>query len=161
VDVVTVFLQEPAGVAPGDAMLFQVVGDVVDLFLFVEGLRNDGQFLRANAFDFQEPLRVPFQYLHRVLAKGRDDAVGQGRPQSLDGTASQEAFDAVDRFRDDAAPAVGGELAAIALMLDPVALDFQAVADKRFRPMAGDGIRRIVGFVMKAEDAVIRVGRFK
>ena len=36
VDVVTVFLQEPAGVAPGDAMLFQVVGDVVDLFLFVE-----------------------------------------------------------------------------------------------------------------------------
>ena len=46
-------------------------------------------------------------------------------------------------------------------MLDPVALDFQAVADKRFRPMAGDGIRRVVGFVMKAEDAVIRVGRFK
>lgn len=87
--------------------------------------------------------------------------MSQGRPQSLDGTASQEAFDAVDRFRDDAAPAVGGELAAIALMLDPVALDFQAVADKRFRPMAGDGIRRVVGFVMKAEDAVIRVGRFK
>lgn len=53
-DVVAVFLQEPAGITAGDAVLFQVIGDVVDLFLFIEGFRNDGQFLRADAFDFQE-----------------------------------------------------------------------------------------------------------
>ena len=115
----------------------------------------------ADAFDFQEPLRVFFQYGHGILAKGCDDAVGQGRSHALDGAAAQEAFDAVDRFGDDAAPAVSGELAAIALMLDPVALHFQAVADEGFRPVAGDGIRRIIVFIVQAEDAVIRIGRFK
>ena len=87
--------------------------------------------------------------------------MGQGRSHALDGAAAQEAFDAVDRFGDDAAPAVGGELAAIALMLDPVALHFQAVADEGFRPVAGDGIRRIIVFIVQAENAVIRIGRFK
>ena len=161
VDVVAVFLQEPAGITAGDAVLFQVIGDVVDLFFFIEGFRNDSQLLRADAFDFQEPLRVFFQYGHGILAKGCDDAVGQGRSHALDGAAAQEAFDAVDRFGDDAAPAVSGELAAIALMLDPVALHFQAVADEGFRPVAGDGIRRIIVFIVQAEDAVIRIGRFK
>ena len=46
VDVVAVFLQEPAGITAGDAVLFQVIGDVVDLFFFIEGFRNDGQLLR-------------------------------------------------------------------------------------------------------------------
>lgn len=51
--IVAVLLQEPAGITSGDAVLFQIVGDVVDLFFFVEGFRNDGQFFRADAFDFK------------------------------------------------------------------------------------------------------------
>ena len=42
-----------------------------------------------------------------------------------------------------------------------MAFYFQAVADEGFRPVAGDGIRRIIGFIVQAEDAVIRIGRFK
>ena len=86
--------------------------------------------------------------------------MGQGRSHALDSAAAQEAFDAVDRFGDDAAPAISGELAAIALMLDQWP-SLPAVADEGFRPVAGNGIRRIIVFIVQAEDAVIRIGRFK
>lgn len=81
--------------------------------------------------------------------------MGQSRPHAFDSAASQEAFNTVDRFGNDAAPTVRCKLAAVALMLYPVSLHFQSVADEGFGPVAGHRIGRIIAFIVEAKNAVI------
>ena len=87
--------------------------------------------------------------------------MGQRRSHAFDGAASEEAFNAVEGFGNDAAPTVCRKLASIALMLDPVAFYFEPIADEGFRPVAGYGISRIVAFIVEAKDTVIRIGGLK
>ena len=68
---------------------------------------------------FGEARGLVLQNVHRLLAKGLDDATGEHRTDALDQPRSEIALNPLERARGDADELVGLELAAVDLVLDP------------------------------------------